>query len=288
MATEIISTNLTATYLLDRNDDLFLTQQGSVIVSGARSVQTRTDLDSHPDLILLGHVEATGLDAPGLGASAVFLGAVSVGGLFGATHSSVTVGSSGRLEALQGFGIINLGSAATITNLGSIEAWVGIHVYGGDNRVENAGVITATEVGIEVGGVGNDLNPGPSHIHNSGTILTVADPLDPTALGWGISIFANRVQVTSEGTTDARPDILSQGSHMAFSKSGTTDASAGPAIAFMYGFGSLANTETIANQGLKPPLTLRGCSSRRPTGLISSIQAGSKAMPPPSVARSDP
>ena len=38
MATEIISTNLTATYLLDRNDDLFLTQQGSVIVSGNTAV----------------------------------------------------------------------------------------------------------------------------------------------------------------------------------------------------------------------------------------------------------
>lgn len=267
MATEIISTNLTATYLLDRNDNLFVTQKGSAIVSGANAVQTRTNLDSHLDLILLGHVEATGLAAPGVGASAVFLQAHVIGGQVGATHNSVTVGSTGSLLALQGFGIFNQGSAATITNLGSIEAWVGIHVYGGDNRVENAGVITATEVGIEVGGVGNDLNPGPSHIHNSGTILTVVDPLDPTALGWGISIFANWVQVTNDGTIDARLGILSQGSHMAVSNSGTIDASTGPAIVFGYSFGSLVNTGTITNHGRQAAIDAVGLQFPSTNGL---------------------
>ena len=213
MATEIIQTSLTAPYLLDRNDDLFVTRQGSIVVDGADAIHTRNATDDHLDLFILGQVTATGLASLGQGASAVFLGAASAGGLFAASHNSVTVGTSGRLEALQGFGIASLGSAATITNQGTIAAATGILVNQGDNRVENTGTIIATDEAIAISGSGSERKGDFSLIHNAGTIQSFADPLNPAGLGFGVSISARWVRLTNDGDIAARVALFSQASH---------------------------------------------------------------------------
>ena len=239
MATEIISTALTTPYLLDMDDDLIVTDTGSLIVDGADAIHTRTNIDTELSVLVLGHVEATGLASPGLGASAVFLGGTFANGTFDPSNNSVTIGTTGSLEALAGFGIFSLGAATQVSNFGTIEADSGIMLRGGGNQILNTGTITATSVGISIAGIGNAPKSGATLIHNGGTIQVSA--------GAGILVQEQWVRVVNDGTIAGGIGI--QSDHASIWNNGTIAQINSPAVSFSAAFGTLTNTGTISGQG---------------------------------------
>lgn len=239
MVTKIISTNLTTQYLLDLNDTLIVTQTGSLIVDAADAIHTRSNSETDTNILVLGHVKATGLASPGLGASAVFLGGTSVSGVFAPGNNSVMVGTTGTLEALGGFGVLSLGSATNVSNFGSIDADSGIAVRGGGNQILNAGVITATSLGISISGTGSVPRSDASLIQNSGTIQVSA--------GAGILVQEQWVTVVNDGTIAGGVGI--QSNHASVWNNGTITQANSPAIAFSAAFGTLTNTGTISGIG---------------------------------------
>ena len=242
MTTEIIQTSLTVPYLLDQNDDLLVTQQGSLTVDGANAISNRSATDDHLDLFILGQVTATGLASPGQGASAVFLSSDLP------SHNSVTVGTSGWLEALQGIGIASLGSASTIVNQGTIAAATGILVGQGDNRVDNTGTIIATDTAIAVGGFGIGLKRDFSVIHNTGTIQSFADPTNPGGSGWGIAVFADWARLINDGDISAHVAAFSQATHTSLINNRLI--SSDTELLFLQRYASLVNTGTITVSGV--------------------------------------
>ncbi len=239
MATEIISTSLTTPYLLDKDDDLIVTGTGSLIVDEADAIHTRSNLDTDLSILVLGHVEATGLASPGLGASAVFLGGTFTNGAFDPSNNMVTVGITGSLEALGGFGIVSLGSATQVTNFGTIDADSGIVLRGGDNQILNTGAITATSVGISISGTDSAPKSDASLIHNSGTIQVSA--------GAGILVQERWVTVINDGSIAGGIGV--QSSHASVWNTGTITQTTSPAVSFSAASGTLTNTGTISGQG---------------------------------------
>lgn len=279
MATEIISTDLTSQYLVDGSDTLILNSGVSIAVSGADAIHTRSNLDSGISLILLGQVTATGLASPGLGASAVFLGGTFTNGAFDPSHNSVTVGATGTLEALGGFGIFSFGSESTVSNFGTIDAVTGMVLRGGSNRIENAGVISAADTGININGTGSASKGEMSLIHNSGTIQTGINPGLPAGNGWGIGVFENWVSIVNDGIIAATHGIVSQGRHMSVMNSGAIAATEGSAISFQFGDGLLSNSGTLTSTGFFAAVSADGLEFTSTHGLaiINSGQITSEA-----------
>jgi Ca2+-binding RTX toxin-like protein len=148
MAAEIISTTIAAPYLLDTADELYITRNGSVIMSsGANSAIEARAADTAIAIIVDGSVVALSgnLSNPSgiqlVGTSGTVL-----------TNHSVIVGQTGVVQAIYGWGVWLRGASNDVTNNGEISAGAsGILIQGNQAQVLNTGLVTG-QYGIEIQG----------------------------------------------------------------------------------------------------------------------------------------